>query len=65
VVAGVSWAVWDVLDGALGRSFLGQLVSLGLSLAASIAVYLGCCRLLRVREMDTLLSLRGRILRRA
>jgi hypothetical protein len=33
------------------------------ALAAAIAAYLAACRLLRVREMQTLLSLRGRLRR--
>ncbi len=63
VVAAVSWTVWRPLDSALGRSFPAQVVSLGLALAAAIAVYLGSCRLLQVREMDALLSLRSRLRR--
>jgi putative peptidoglycan lipid II flippase len=55
-----SYAVWRGLDEALGRSFLAQLVSLGVALAAGGAVYLAACRALRVRELATLLSLRGR-----
>ena len=55
-----SYAVWRGLDEALGRSFLAQLVSLGLALVVGGAVYLAACRLLRVRELATLLSLRGR-----
>jgi hypothetical protein len=60
-VAAVAWFVWHPLDSALGHSFAAQLVSLGLGLAASIAVYLGACKLLNVREMDVLLSLRSRL----
>jgi putative peptidoglycan lipid II flippase len=55
-----SYTVWRGLDEALGRSFLAQLVSLGLALVAGGAVYLAACRALRVRELATLLSLRGR-----
>jgi putative peptidoglycan lipid II flippase len=55
-----SYAVWRGLDEALGRSFLAQLASLGLALAAGGGVYLAACRALRVRELATLLSLRGR-----
>jgi putative peptidoglycan lipid II flippase len=63
VVAAVSWTVWRPLDSELGRSFPAQVVSLGLALTAAVAVYLGSCRLLQVREMDTLLSLRSRLRR--
>ena len=61
VLLGVtSYAVWRGLDEALGRSFLAQLASLSLALVAGGAVYLAACRALRVRELATLLSLRGR-----
>ena len=63
VVAAVAWTVWRPLDGALGRSFPAQIVSLGLALGAAIAVYLGSCRLLQVQELDALLSLRARFRR--
>ena len=62
-VAAVAWFVWHPLDSALGRSFPAQFVSLGLALSASVGVYLGACRLLRVREMDVLFSLRSRLRR--
>ncbi|MDX6486567.1 MAG: putative peptidoglycan lipid flippase, partial [Gaiellaceae bacterium] len=62
-VAGVSWIVWHPLDSTLGRSFPAQLVSLGLALSAAVAVYLLACRLLKVRELDALLSLRSRLRR--
>jgi membrane-associated phospholipid phosphatase len=63
VVAAVAWTVWRPLDDALGRSFPAQVASLGTALAAAIAVYLVSCRLLQVREMDALLSLRARLRR--
>jgi putative peptidoglycan lipid II flippase len=62
-VAVVAWAVWKPLDEALGRSFAGQLVSLGAALIASVVVYFVACRLLRVRELDVLFSLRSRLRR--
>jgi hypothetical protein len=52
-----------VLDQALGRSVLAQAVSLGSAFAAGFAVYLFSCRLLGVRELNTLLSLRSRFRR--
>jgi putative peptidoglycan lipid II flippase len=61
VVAGVAYGVWRPLDSALGRSFPAQVVSLGLALGAAAGVYLVSCRLLRVRELDVLLSLRRRL----
>jgi len=63
VVAAVSWAIWHPLDSTLGRSFPAQVVSLGTALDAAVAAYLLCCRLLRVRELDALLSLRTRLRR--
>ena len=61
VVGVVAWAIWHPLDSALGRSFPAQVVSLGTALGAAILVYLVCCRLLQVRELDALLSLRTRL----
>jgi putative peptidoglycan lipid II flippase len=63
VLALVAYPLWRVLDEALGRSLGGQVVSLGSALLAGFAAYLISCRLLRVREMDTLLSLLGRFRR--
>ena len=62
-LAAVSYGVWWALDQALGRSFAGQLISLGTALVAGAAVYLAACRALRVPEMATLLSLRDRFRR--
>jgi putative peptidoglycan lipid II flippase len=62
-VAAVSWFVWHPLDSALGRSFPAQVVSLGAALVAAVAVYTLGCRLLRVRELDSVLSLRTRLRR--
>ena len=56
----VAFGSWWLLDDLLGRSFLGQLVSLGTALFAGGAVYLAACRALRVPEMAALLSLRSR-----
>jgi putative peptidoglycan lipid II flippase len=55
----VAFAVWWVLDEVLGRSFGGQLVSLSGALLAGAAAYLFSCRLLGVRELNALLSLRA------
>src|SRR5262249_34621687 len=63
LVAGVAYSSWRGLDGAVGRAFWAQLVSLGTALAAATAVYLAACRVLRVRELDTLLALRARFRR--
>jgi putative peptidoglycan lipid II flippase len=60
VLAVVAYPVWRGLDEALGRSTLGQVVSLGVALAAAGGAYLAAARALRVREIEALLSLRGR-----
>jgi putative peptidoglycan lipid II flippase len=62
-LAAASYGVWRVLDDALGRSLLDQIVSLGTALAAGLVVYLAACRALRVHEMQAVLSLRGRLKR--
>jgi hypothetical protein len=59
-VAALAYFVWLPLDRALGRSVAGQLGSLLPALVSATALYLGACRLLRVRELDALLSLRSR-----
>ncbi len=56
-LAAVSWVVWDVLDGALGRSTPAQIVSLGLGLGVGGAVYLGAAWLLRIAELEQILRL--------
>jgi putative peptidoglycan lipid II flippase len=63
VLAAVSYAVWRPLDDALGRSFGAQVLSLGTALAAGFVAYLISCRLLGVRELNALLSLRSRLRR--
>jgi putative peptidoglycan lipid II flippase len=57
-LAAVSWAVWRLLDAGLGRSLPAQVVSLALGLALGYAVFFGACRLLGVRELETMLRLR-------
>jgi len=62
-LAGVGWVVWDVLDQALGRGLVGQIVSLATGLAAGGIVYVVVAKLLRVAEleqMSRLLLRRGR-----
>jgi putative peptidoglycan lipid II flippase len=62
-VAAVSYFVWKPLDSALGRAFPAQVVSLAAALLVAAAVYFAACSLLRVGELQTLLSLRGRLRR--
>jgi hypothetical protein len=59
-LAVVSYSVWRVLDDVMGRSFGGQLASVSAALAAGGAAYLFSSRLLGVRELNALLSLRAR-----
>ena len=63
VLAAVCYAVWRPLDDVLGRSFGAQVLSLGTALVAGAAAYGISCRLLGVRELDALLSLRSRLRR--
>jgi putative peptidoglycan lipid II flippase len=58
LLAGVGWGVWHGLDVGLGRSLPAQIVSLGLGLVAGYAAFFGACRLLGVRELETMLRLR-------
>ena len=61
VLAGVAYGVWAGLDAALGQSFGAQVVAVGGALLTGTAAYLFSCRLLGVRELDALLSLRLRL----
>jgi len=58
VLAGVGWGVWHLLDSGLGRSLPAQIVSLGAGLVVGYAAFFGVCRLLGVRELETLSRLR-------
>ena len=58
--AGVSYGIWTGLHHALGGSFGAALAALLLALAGGLGAYLVACRLLGVRELETLLSLRRR-----
>lgn len=56
-LAGVSWMVWDVLDQALGRGLVGQIVSLGVGLGAGGIVYVAVAKLLQVAELEQMTRL--------
>jgi putative peptidoglycan lipid II flippase len=56
-LAGVGWVVWDLLDGALGRGLVGQIVSLGTGLAAGGLVYVAVAKALRVAELEQITRL--------
>jgi putative peptidoglycan lipid II flippase len=57
-LAVVAWGIWRGLDAELGKSLAAQILALGAGLALGYAAFFGICRLLRVRELDTLLRLR-------
>jgi len=56
-LAAVSWLVWDLLDEALGRGLVGQIVSLGAGLGAGGLVYVAVAKLLRVGELEQITRL--------
>jgi len=58
-VAALAFFVWYGLDRWLGRSFGAQAISLLSALVAATGLYLGACRLLHVRELQALLSMRS------
>jgi putative peptidoglycan lipid II flippase len=60
LAAGVAFGAWFGLDEALGRSLGAQVVSVGMGVAAAVVAFLGLARLLGVRELEMLLSLRRR-----
>ena len=55
-----AFPVWWGLDEALGRGFGAQVLSLSSAAVAGLAAYVLACRALRVRELQAVLSLRGR-----
>jgi putative peptidoglycan lipid II flippase len=59
-LAAVSYGVWWMLDDLFGRSFGGQFASLTAALLAGGLAYVFSARLLGVRELNALLSLRAR-----
>jgi len=60
VFAAVAWPVWKGLDSVLGQSAGAQVVSLGVGLGLGVAAYLGVCAAFGLRELQALLSFRGR-----
>jgi putative peptidoglycan lipid II flippase len=56
-LAGVGWLVWDVLDQALGRGLVGQVISLGAGLGVGGLVYVAVAKLLRVEELEQMIRL--------
>jgi putative peptidoglycan lipid II flippase len=60
VLALVCWQVWVLIDDALGRDLIGQLVSVSTALGLGGLAYLATCRLLRVAELDEVLAIVSR-----
>ena len=58
VASGLAILVWWGLDALVGRSNLGQIVSVGAGLGAGTLGYVGACRALGVRELGSLFALR-------
>jgi putative peptidoglycan lipid II flippase len=50
LLAGVSYVVWYGVDQALGRGLIAQIISLGLGIAAGIAVYAAGVSALHIEE---------------
>jgi putative peptidoglycan lipid II flippase len=57
LAAAVAFGTWYGLDQWLGRSLGAQIVSVGLGLTLAVAAFLGAARILRIQELDALLSL--------
>jgi putative peptidoglycan lipid II flippase len=57
VAAAAAYGIWYGLDEALGRSLGEQVVSVGLAVTGATGVFLIGARILRIRELDALLSL--------
>ena len=60
IAGAVAYGVWWGLDDVLGRTLGGQIASIGISLLAATGTYALACRVLGVRELQALLSLRRR-----
>ena len=58
VASALAALVWWGLDDVLGRSALGQIVSVGTALGVGTLAYVGACRVLGVRELGSLFALR-------
>jgi putative peptidoglycan lipid II flippase len=56
-LAAVAFGVWDVLDDALGRGLLGQIISLGVGLCLGGLTYLGLAKLMRIAELEQIMRL--------
>ncbi|MBW3592824.1 MAG: murein biosynthesis integral membrane protein MurJ [Actinobacteria bacterium] len=57
VAAAVAFGAWLGLDDLLGRSLLAQIASVGGAVAGGAAVFVALARILRLRELEAVLSL--------
>lgn len=57
LAAAVAYVTWYGLDAWLGRSLAAQIASVGLGVTLAVAAFLGAARILRIQELDALLSL--------
>ena len=65
LLGGAAYAVWRVLDAALGRGLFGQIASVGAGLTVGALFYASTVHLLRIpeaRQIERLLA--GRLFRR-
>ena len=60
LTAGVAFEIWERIDGAVGRSLGGQILSVGVAVVGASLVYLLLARVLAIRELNALLSLMRR-----
>lgn len=56
-LAAVGYVVWHVLDSALGRGTVAQIISLGSGLTAGGIAYVAIAKLLRLAELEQMLRL--------
>jgi putative peptidoglycan lipid II flippase len=57
LAAAAAFAAWYGADGALGRSLAAQAVAVGVGLGAAAVGFVAAARILRIRELDAVLSL--------
>ncbi len=50
LMAAVAWAIWIGIDQVVGRSLPGQIISVGLAVAAALALYAKAVMLMRIPE---------------
>jgi putative peptidoglycan lipid II flippase len=61
----VTWAIWTVLDDALGRALLAQAVSVGVAITVGLAAYAALVRAMEIDEARQIQQLFAGRLRRA